>query len=91
MGCSVCNSSISSLLLGLEKTVVEDVQTDDGALVACVLLRANARLRCSRCLRPSRGDDQGSGRRQGATSALGNYPCSSRPTAQILGRECRGM
>jgi len=60
----VRNTSIWPRLLGLEKTVVEDVQIEDGTLVARVRLRANARLRCSRCLRRSPRYDQGHGRRR---------------------------
>jgi transposase len=60
----VRNTSIWSRLLGLEKTVVEDVRIEENGVVAHVRLRANARLRCSRCLRPSPRYDQGQGRRR---------------------------
>jgi transposase len=44
--------------------VVQDVQIDDDVIVARVRPRANARLRCSRCLRPAARYDRGVGQRR---------------------------
>jgi transposase len=53
-------------MLGLESTVVEDVEFDEagGVLVAHVRVRKGARLRCGRCLRRCARYDQGEGRRR---------------------------
>jgi transposase len=62
----VRNTSIWSEMLGLENTVVEEVEFDEtaGTIVAHVRVRKGARLRCGRCLRRSARYDQGSGRRR---------------------------
>ena len=83
------NTSIWPRLLGLEKTVVEDVQIEDGGLVAHVRLRANARLRCSRCLRPSPRYDQGQGRRRWRHLDAGRLPVSIEADApRVACRTC---
>lgn len=60
-------------LLGVEKTVIEDVEFDpvDGLLVVHVRPTARARGRCGRCHRPCRGYDAGRGRRRWRTLDLG--------------------
>ena len=60
------NPSIWRELLGLEKTVVEDVEfdADGGLLVAHVRVGKGASRRCGRCLRRCRRYDRGEGRRR---------------------------
>jgi transposase len=85
----VRNTSIWSRLLGLEKTVVEGVQIDDDGVLAHVRLRANARLRCSRCLRPSPRYDQGQGRRRWRHLDAGRLPVFLEADApRVSCREC---
>ena len=67
------NATLWRALLGVEKTVVEDVEfdEDEGVLVAHVRLRRRARGRCGRCGRPSPGYDAGEGRRRWRALDLG--------------------
>ena len=65
-------------LLGVEHTVVEDVDLEgDGAeevLVARVRPTRSRRGRCSRCERRCRGYDRGDGRRRWRTLDVGTVP-----------------
>lgn len=71
------NSKIWKALLGVEKTVIENMQVDeddDGdvdCLVASVRPTKSARNRCGKCGRKCRGYDQGEGRRKWRTLDLG--------------------
>ena len=60
-------------LLGVEKTVLERVELDEGeeVVVAHVRPRKRARSRCGRCGRPGPGYDQGEGRRRWRALDLG--------------------
>ena len=59
------NATLWRALLGVEKTVIEDIEFDEGEqlLVAHVRPRKRARSRCGRCGRRSPGYDRGEGRR----------------------------
>lgn len=63
-------------LLGIEKTVVEDVVFDDdaGAVVVHVRPTARSRWRCGRCRRRGRVYDAGRGRRRWRALDLGTTP-----------------
>ena len=65
--------SLWRALLGVEKTVIEDIEFDPaaGQLVAHVRPTARSRDRCGRCRRPGRGYDAGRGRRRWRTLDLG--------------------
>jgi transposase len=65
--------SLWRALLGVEKTVIEDIEFDPaaGRLVAHVRPTASSRDRCGRCRRPGRGYDAGRGRRRWRTLDLG--------------------
>lgn len=68
------NATLWRSLLGVEKTVVEDVEFDEDneqLLVAHVRPRARSRGRCGRCGRRSPGYDRGEGRRQWRALDLG--------------------
>ncbi|UER54226.1 ISL3 family transposase [Kineosporiaceae bacterium SCSIO 59966] len=67
------NSTLWRALLGVEKTVVEDVEfeEDDQRLVAHVRPRARARARCGRCQRRAPSYDRGQGRRRWRALDLG--------------------
>lgn len=67
------NATLWRALLGLEKTVVEDVEFDEVGqlLVAHVRPRARARGRCGRCGRRSPAYDHGEGRRRWRALDLG--------------------
>jgi transposase len=71
----VQNATLWRALLGVEKTVVEDVEFDEDEqlLVAHVRprARARARARCGRCERRSPGYDAGEGRRRWRALDLG--------------------
>jgi transposase len=60
-------------LLGVEHTVVEEIEFDDeaGVLVAHVRARKGARQRCGRRARRAGGFDQGEGRRRWRALDLG--------------------
>ncbi len=59
------NATLWRALLGVEKTVVEEVEYDeDEQLVAHVRSRARARGRCGRCQRRAPAYDRGEGRRR---------------------------
>ncbi len=60
------NTSLWGALLGVEKTVVEEVEFDEDeqVLIAHVRLRAGVRGRCGACGRKCPGYDQGEGRRR---------------------------
>lgn len=64
-------------LLGLEKTVVEDVELDAAgeALVVAVRPRWSERDRCGLCRRRSPGFDLGEGRRRWRALDLGELRC----------------
>ena len=63
-------------LLGVEGTVVEDVDFDEsGALVVSVRPRARERRRCGVCRRRCPGYDAGEGRRRWRTRDLGAARC----------------
>ena len=70
------NASLWRGVLGIEKTVVEDVEFDEDeqVLVAHVRPRQHAARRCGRCGRRCRGYDQGEGRRQWRGLDLGTIP-----------------
>ena len=70
------NASLWRGVLGIEKTVVEDVEFDEveQVLVAHVRPRQHAARRCGRCGRRCRGYDQGEGRRQWRGLDLGTIP-----------------
>ena len=69
------NATLWRALLGVEKTVVEDIEFDEGSelLVAHVRPRAGARAqrRCGRCERRSPAYDRGQGRRRWRALDLG--------------------
>jgi transposase len=69
----VQNATLWRALLGIEKTVVEDIEFDEDAqlLVAHVRPRKRARGRCGRCGRRSPGYDGGEGRRRWRALDLG--------------------
>jgi transposase len=69
----VQNATLWRALLGIEKTVVEDVEFDEDEqlLVAHVRARKRARGRCGRCGRRSPGYDAGEGRRRWRALDLG--------------------
>ena len=60
------NRGLWRTLLGVEKTVVEDVDFDGehGVLVARVRPTGSMRSRCGQCLRRCSGYDRGEGRRR---------------------------
>lgn len=60
------NATLWRCLLGLERSVVEDVEFDEDeqALIAEVRPRKGARRRCGRCRRPAGWYDHGEGRRR---------------------------
>ena len=68
------SASVWRALLGVEKTVVEGLDFDqgEGVLVARVRPTASARSRCGRCSRRSPGYDGGAGRRRWRTLDLGS-------------------
>ena len=65
--------SLWRALLGVQETVIEDIEFDPaaGQLVAHVRPAARSRDRCGRCRRPGRGYDAGRGRRRWRTLDLG--------------------
>ena len=67
------NATLWRALLGVEKTVVEDIQLDEDEqiLVACVRPTRRAASRCGRCQRRSPGYDRGEGRRRWRALDLG--------------------
>ena len=67
------NATLWRALLGVEKTVIEDIEFDEGEqlLVAHVRPRKRARSRCGRCGRRSPGYDRGEGRRRWRALDLG--------------------
>ena len=67
------NTTLWRALLGVEKTVVEEVEYDEDeqVLVAHVRSRARARGRCGRCQRRAPAYDRGEGRRRWRTLDLG--------------------
>ena len=68
------NASLWRALLGVEKTVVEDVEFDEDEQVAgrpCAAAAARGRGRCGRCRRRSPGYDRGEGRRRWRALDLG--------------------
>jgi transposase len=69
----VQNATLWRALLGVEKTVVEDVEFDEDEqlLVAHVRPRKRARDRCGRCQRRSPAYDRGEGRRRWRALDLG--------------------
>jgi transposase len=69
----VQNATLWRALLGVEKTVVEDIvfDEDEQLLVAHVRPRARARGRCGRCERRSPAYDRGEGRRRWRALDLG--------------------
>ena len=70
------NATLWRAVLGVEKTVVEDVGFDEAeqVLVAHVRPRQHAARRCGRCRRRCRGYDQGEGRRRWRGLDLGTIP-----------------
>jgi transposase len=62
-------------LLGLEKTVVEAVEEEDGAIVISVRPRARQLDRCPHCRRRCPGYDPGEGRRRWRALDLGTTVC----------------
>jgi len=62
-------------LLGLEKTVVEGVEEEDGAIVISVRPHARQRDRCPHCRRRCPGYDLGEGRRRWRALDLGTTFC----------------
>ena len=94
------NASLWRGVLGIEKTVVEDVEFDDDeqVLVAHVRPRQHAARRCGRCGRRCRGYDQGEGRRRWRGLDLGTIPVwleSDAPRVDcpehgVVWRRCRG-
>ncbi len=67
------NATLWRALLGVEKTVVEEVEYDEDeqVLVAHVRSRARARGRCGRCQRRAPAYDRGEGRRRWRALDLG--------------------
>ena len=62
-------------MLGLEKTVVEAVEEEDGAIVISVRPRYSQRDRCPHCRRRCPGYDQGEGRRRWRALDLATTVC----------------
>ena len=67
------NATLWRALLGVEKTVIEDIEYDEDQqlLIAHVRPRRRARNRCGRCGRPAPGYDAGEGRRRWRALDLG--------------------
>lgn len=67
------NATLWRALLGVEKTVIEDIEFDEDEelLVANVRPRKRAHSRCGRCGRRSPGYDAGEGRRRWRALDLG--------------------
>ena len=82
-------SGVWKQLLGLRRTVVEEVDFDelDGSLVISVRPRAKERDRCPHCRRRCPGYDQGEGRRRWRALDLAPRSASWRPTRR--GCSCR--
>jgi len=74
-------------LLGLEKTVVEAVDEEDGAIVVAVRPRYSQRDRCPHCRRRCPGYDLGEGRRRWRALDLGTTFCFLEADAPRV--ECR--
>jgi transposase len=72
----VRNAKLWERLLGVERTVVEDVvfDEDEEVIVASVRPRKGATRRCGICERRCPGYDQGEGRRRWRTLDLGSIP-----------------
>jgi transposase len=72
----VRNASLWRALLGVEKTVVEEIEFDpvEQVLVARVRPRQQANGRCGRCRRRARGYDRGEGPRRWRSLDLGTIP-----------------
>ena len=70
------NAKLWERLLGVERTVVEDVvfDEDDEVIVASVRPRKGATRRCGICQRRCPGYDQGDGRRRWRSLDLGSIP-----------------
>ena len=70
------NASLWRALLGVDKTVVEDIEfdPDEKVLVAHVRSKQHAARRCGRCRRRARGYDRGEGRRRWRGLDLGTVP-----------------
>ena len=70
------NATLWRAVLGVEKTVVEDVEFDEAeqVLVAHVRPKQHVTRRCGRCRRRCRGYDQGEGRRRWRGLDLGTIP-----------------
>lgn len=70
------NARVWQQVLGLERTVVESVDFDEGAgaVVAAVRPRKEARGRCGRCGRRSPWFDHGEGTRRWRSLDLGALP-----------------
>lgn len=70
------NATLWRALLGVEKTVVEEVafDEDEGVLIAHVRPTGSAASRCGRCQRPSPRYDPGEGRRRWRGVDLGTIP-----------------
>ncbi len=62
-------------LVGVERTVVEDVSFDEGALVVAVRPGWRERRRCGVCRRRCPGYDEGEGRRRWRALDLGTTRC----------------
>jgi transposase len=69
----VQNATLWRALLGVEKTVVEDIEFDEDeqVLIACVRPSRRAAARCGRCQRRSPWYDRGEGRRRWRALDLG--------------------
>jgi transposase len=74
-------------MLGLEKTVVEAVEEEDGAIVIKVRPHARQLDRCPHCRRRCPGYDQGEGRRRWRALDLGTTFCLLEADAPRV--ECR--
>jgi transposase len=72
----VQNATLWRALLGVEKTVVEDIEYDEDqqVLVAHVRPKQQAARRCGRCRRRAPGYDRGEGRRRWRALDLGTIP-----------------
>jgi transposase len=72
----VQNATLWRALLGVEKTVVEDIEYDEDeqVLVAHVRPKQQVARRCGRCRRRARGYDRGEGRRRWRALDLGTIP-----------------
>ena len=70
------NATLWRAVLGVEKTVVEDVEfnEDEQLLVAHVRPKQGVARRCGRCRRRARGYDRGEGRRRWRGLDLGTIP-----------------